>query len=110
MASSKYGRLFTEADMQQIVNVARLEGAPVTVAELVADWDRNGGLRPMTFPADMPLFLLTATDRAALETVAFYRREARRFNLDIKHDEAVLAAFDAMRAWQAAHPAQVTEP
>ena len=97
--AEKYGRLFTEADVQQIVNLARLEGSPVMVDEIVLDIEQRH-LRQMTFPAGEPLFLLRGKDSLAPAAIDLYANLCHIAHADPKHTEGAQAAAAEVRIWQ----------
>jgi hypothetical protein len=115
MSDAKYGRLFTERDVQQLVNVARLEGAPTMVGEIIADWDRNGGLRRLTFAPDEPLFLLRGQDERARSALNAYLDECETDRDDMETPtgafrQAVDEAVADFKAWQEANPERLKVP
>lgn len=127
MASSKYGRLFTEADIAKLM---RCSGA---VPDSESDEELLGVVRSgievldavdsPTFPADEPLFLLRAQDRYAPWGAQHYvdglaenlddvddprrwsSRDVSREQFDKAHE-----AWQEMLLWQRAHPDRVKAP
>lgn len=68
MTDRKYGRVFTEDDVRQIVQWA-IENEIETETELSAYLGEFEG----KFPADEPTFTLRARDQRAIGALAFYR-------------------------------------
>lgn len=101
MADARYGRLFTEDDVVRLINAMTYE-APDEALNLgvVIEQAERDAERPLTFPADEPLFLLRASDPAAPEAIDEYELAASR---------AVPAAAE-FRAWQQANPDRVKVP
>lgn len=109
MSDSKYGRLFTEKDVQYIVNMMRLEGAPNHVCDALPQMEATGKVQ-FTFPADEPLFLLRGQDKAAPAAVRCYRDHARTAGAGSSLRIGVASAAEAMRKWQRSHPERVKVP
>lgn len=117
MADRKYGRLFTMTDVQQLVNVARLDGAPQDVKDLIADWDSNQGLVPFTFPENEPQMVLRAKDVAATPTICAdgeisrdYYGNAQAAGASIDHLVRVTQTSYDFREWQRQRPESVKIP
>lgn len=115
----KYGRLFTIEDVQQILNWGRLEGSPESAMGIVADIDERESLRPLTFPADEPLFLLRGQDKAASLAIAStqphatgvdYAQASLNVGASQDHLSAAWKAAAEMRDWQEANPERVKVP
>jgi hypothetical protein len=101
MTDAKYGRLFTQRDVELIY------GLPDALARLVGELEQEGKL---TFPADEPLFLLRAQDKAALNTLACYLPEARDADASEDYIAAAGKVYDAFKTWRCEHPDRVKVP
>jgi hypothetical protein len=107
---ARYGRLFTERDVEGIVEHISL-GAPnaraaITLLDMTPDaWLKTSPRDPsgFTFPADEPLFLLRATDPAAHRAVWHYAYEAKWMGASDKFVRQALKASDDMREWGEGH-------
>lgn len=75
MPDRKYGPLFTQKDVQQLVVLGRISPR-ASVDELVAEARERGDTPPLTFPADEPLFLIRGQDIAAAPAVMAYGNAA----------------------------------
>jgi hypothetical protein len=111
MAEGKYGRLFTESDVRELLVQAAcraMDGPDDTTAAAIAEQVIAHG--PSTFPADEPLFVLRGQDAAAPETIARYCVEAEKVGAGDRHRTAAALVGVAMVNWQAAHPERVKVP
>lgn len=129
MADSKYGRLFTEADVRKLMHYAVVRGAVEggfmasdadgnrvdPGAMLLADFEceaaRDGGsfgvpLR-LTFPADEPLFLLRGTDGQAQFTVRDYAERCEAAGCAPKHVALAREAAGRFHDFVLEHPERV---
>ena len=109
MSDLKYGRLFTERDVQYIVNMMRLEGAPDHACDALKDMEATGKVH-FTFPSDEPLFLLRGQDTAAPAAIMAYAGWARSIGAADGHLQAARRACNAMERWQHANPERVKVP
>lgn len=108
MADLKYGRLFTEGDVEAILEHF---GAAFETREFgkVADQAIAEGFEP-TFPADEPLFLLRGQDDLAQHTVQSY------FNLAADNGAPASVLISAEKSadqfaeFAIAHPDRIKEP
>lgn len=139
MADSKYGRLFTEADMRRALRYAAHRGEEAGVealcrdavgnlvevgARLLAEMDAEAAVAPelatrfrpsswsvFTFPPDEPLFLLRAKDEVALAGVHGYGEGCDMDGrVDEEQREAVREAIRRFEAWQREHPDRMKVP
>lgn len=115
MSESKYGRLFTERDVERIIAEALIRQHTQEKVRLAGMLEH---LRPeeLTFPADEPLFLLRGQDRLAADAVSRYVQGCL-FYLDrvgppvtVEHVGSASEAYQAMVRWQAANPDRVKVP
>lgn len=116
MPDSKYGRIFTEQDVKELIGWAYAHGRDIGNIE-----DAGGELdnwimaaaddgTPMTFPDDEPVFVLRGKDKAAATTIGSYADECEALGSPAAHVSAVQHAGGAMLAWQAQHPEHVKVP
>lgn len=125
MADSKYGQLFTEADVRLLMAFAYLEGREGKVygqvmeggdaidrgEALLAEWRRLADdpegpfdlTALLTFKPDEPLFLLRGQDEAALAGLYGYDEGCREIGLNHKspHRRGVLEVIRQFTTWQA---------
>lgn len=124
----KYGRLFTEADMERALRAAHdeafsagmvEEGAgleegdrrrwPPTLATLDEEFDARG--ESFTFPADEPLFLLRGQDSHAIATISAYSEDFDYSDPAQKaHVENVEVALAEFARFAIANPGRIKEP
>lgn len=101
MADSKYGRLFTEKDVDEIVNIATSAatlGNVLSGEDCVLTFEQEQG--PLTFSEDEPLFLVRGKDKAAWETLIKYIEECERLGSPDEHIRAAQHAAGKLMAWQ----------
>lgn len=98
----KYGRLFTAEDVVRLVNAMTHEvpDEELNLDALIEQAVREADGRPLTFPADEPLFLLRGKDKFADETVAHYALTCEWGGAGQAHVEASREAALAMNQWQ----------
>lgn len=119
---TKYGRLFTEADVLAIVDEALMAGrdgfddldAPpgermLLILEALIE-RAEADKAPMRFPADEPLFLLRGQDGAALYAVGCYGAISWTMGAGVAHAAAVNLAARQIGEWQEANPGRVKIP
>jgi hypothetical protein len=105
---SKYGRLFTEDDVERILTAAvGVMGHPLIhgFREVI-----DKAKAESTFPADEPLFLLRGNDEVASTAVGAYLRECVLQGCDLAHTTAIERAYDAMMDFAARHPDRMKRP
>lgn len=111
MASSKYGRLFTEDDVLKMLEQAHDSGFDIgsgtaednlgpVPRDFIDQADREGAI---TFPADEPLFLLRGKDLAAHGGAWGYAYEAQRVGASIEFVTAALGCANDLRDWAEQH-------
>lgn len=104
MADNKYGRIFTEEDVHQIVRHA-------VEFEFSSEEDLTDFLEGFEgkFPKDEPTFTLRAQDRRAISAIRFYS-DHQSPKVSMKHEESIddtLAEFDR---WRKENPDRLKEP
>lgn len=120
MSDSKYGRLWTDADVRALLERfgdPELYQDAVDPGEVLLERAMADGFTP-TFPPDEPLFLLRGQDVTAPDVIASlpgdesrdYAEAALACGAPWAHCEAAVEAARAMRAWQHEHPDRVKVP
>lgn len=119
MADSKYGRLFTEDDVREIVNAAVFAG--IELAESGDEEDtRNfhgdaiydavvSGV-DVKFPEDEPLFVLRAQDDIAFDTILAYYEACKDAGIRQEHLDNVDASIELFRKFRDENPDRVKDP
>jgi hypothetical protein len=102
--NSKYGRLFTEADVRKYI-----EGLGGVDFSGSIDDDSELSTVESTFPEDEPLFVLRAKDRRALGAVRFYYTHQSNYVTD-KHLQGIERAIKAFDEFRNQHPERLKEP
>lgn len=120
MADSKYGRLFTEADVKLLMDWAHSLGqadwpVPDDAIEAYERVDGRSGpfaalAATLTFPADEPLFLLRGQDALASPAIHAYYTLVGDSGCSQEHYKAAVEAQFAVAEWQAANPDRVKVP
>lgn len=130
MAERKYGRLYTDRDVERIISEALIRQHTQNQVSKLDTVLEHIDAAELTFPADEPLFLLRGQDVAAPgaiepdgpgdEDLSYYERAYRaRYAAGLleahgEHDDphllAIKAAAQEMREWQAANPDRVKAP
>jgi hypothetical protein len=108
---SKYGRLFTEADVERIIAEALIQQhkqPQVRAANVIAEVQHQTG--EFTFPADEPLFLLRGQDALAPGVVMSYAMACADAHASEEHRDGAWRTHDALVDWQAEHPDRVKVP
>lgn len=104
----KYGRVFTEADVRALLHCAHA-GSTDLVALSAAAAEKG---KPMTFPADEPVFVLRAQDEVAMAGLMGY--DEGLFSLDVHPDEphrrGVGEMIRAFEEFERAHPDRMGRP
>jgi hypothetical protein len=92
VADNKYGRIFTQGDVEKILERYDPEFAhgDIEFADLLDDMDKEG-VR-FKFPADEPLFILRARDRRAFGAIRHYQDHQTR-NAPSNHQDAIEKAI-----------------
>lgn len=99
MPDSKYGRIFTESDVQKLLQLATGE-EDFDLAGHLATADEMG--ISFKFPEDEPMFVLRARDKRALGAIRFYadHQNPRAPQNHIDGIDKALDAFEHYRHWQ----------
>lgn len=106
MADNKYGRLFTTADVERIVEYAhRTQSGDLD--GILADMD-DDGVR-FKWEADEPLFVLRGRDNTAEGAVRFYR-DHQRPRAPQNHTEGIDKAVTAFRTYRTDNPQMMKDP
>jgi hypothetical protein len=99
----KYGRIFTEDDVRQLVERAGTDGlANSELDALISGFEGKFG--------DEPVFTLRAQDNAALRTIEDYWNACTAIGCSSDHLDNIHTARDAFMTWQQAHPDKVKVP
>lgn len=106
MADNKYGRLFTQEDVEKIVELMDPSGfdagsARVAIEELGSE---------AKFPVDEPLFVLRAQDRYAGPAIGHYLEMCKVADLSEPHVNAVNAAWQDFQEFFDSNPDKVKDP
>ena len=109
---ARYGRLFTEVDVERIIAEALIQQhkrPPVRAAAVIAEveWRYSD---PFTFPDDEPLFLLRGQDALAGPTLMSYAMVCDDVRTSQEHRDGAWNAHDVFVDWQAEHPDRVKVP
>jgi hypothetical protein len=111
----KYGRLFTQEDVERLFGSAVESASQMGVGE--GDLTRvrealsaaRDGMASSRFPADEPLFLLRGKDLLAPVAVQAYGRQLFELG-DVGMAQAVEEVLDGMRGWQRSNRGRVGLP
>ncbi len=102
---AKYGRLFTEDDVQAILRVAGADDGLETALHNLA----YSGYK-LRFDGDEPLFLLLGRDKAVVPTLHGYLDHSAAAGSPAAHIAAVNEQIERFEDWQATHPDVVDAP
>lgn len=108
MPDEKFGCLFTETDVEELINIATGAATSGEVLNL-KDCLNNVG-RPMTFPADEPLFVLRGKDAAAYVGIGAYIDEAERIGASPEFLRRLAHSGGQFLAWQMLHKDRTKTP
>lgn len=126
MSLPKYGRVFTEADVVELlVHVCGVNGerprdyreAPESLKRAITEMEERLAKVPdtqhrLTFPVDEPVFLLRAKDEVAMAGLMGY--DEGLFSLDVHPDEphrrGVGETIRAFEEFERAHPDRMGRP
>jgi hypothetical protein len=105
LADSKYGRVFTEGDVEKILFYAT--GSEEGLADTLAVMDEDG-VR-FKFDADEPLFILRGRDQRAIGAVRWYQdhQSPRAPENHLNGIASAVASFDRYRS---EHAEKLREP
>lgn len=101
MSDDRYGRLFTEAYVEELINVATGQATNGEVLDLEACIiiaESQGVKKP--FPEDEPLFLLRGQDEAVIVAIGAYSDECERLGCDPEFISKVTHTGGQILAWQ----------
>lgn len=110
MADLKYGRVFTQADVQKIIDFMSDENddnKTPDVSDVVNDMDKRS-IR-FKWDKDEPIMVLRARDDTALATVRYYRDHTRPDAPD-NHLDGVQKVFTAFMNFSVDHSDQLKHP
>ena len=119
---SKYGRLFTEGDVDMLVAAMGFADMPEHVVPLRRRAERRLAEEgfELRFPTDEPLFLLRGQDKAATEAIGnvietpessrSYLQACRAVGAHNDHLAAVNSASAEFETWQQQNPDRVKVP
>lgn len=108
MSDNKYGRVFTQADVEKMLNYAADHGYDGEgAADLAARMDADG--ERFKFPADEPLFILRGRDKRARGTVRYYA-DHQSAQAPFNHMNAVEAAYRVFDNYANDNPGEMKEP
>lgn len=104
MADSKYGNIFTEGEVRQIVQECAEQGwgSESELDEFLSGFRRK-------FPPEEPTFTLRARDRRALGAVRFYA-DNQSLNAPQNHLAGVDRAVSDFEAYRRNNPGEMKEP
>lgn len=106
MADGKYGRIFTQDDVCEIVRFMRPDGFDAgSVEAAIEELDSDGSA---TFPPEEPIFTLRAKDRCALGTVRYYGDLIVRSPEE--HKDSVERAVRTFEQFRADHGDRMKDP
>lgn len=109
MADNKYGRLFTEDDLRNVVQKAMEQsitgddGLDKILVQMYEDGE-------FTFGKDEPLFALRGQDKLAVQAISDYGSISSANGVHQDQQHAVQKALDQFKVWQRAHPDRVKLP
>jgi hypothetical protein len=109
MADNKYGRIFTEEDLRNVVANAideKIDGEDGLDQIIVRMYD-NGEFK---FPKDEPLFMLRAQDQLAVQAISDYSSMSAANGVNQDQQHAVQQALDQFKVWQRVHSDRVKLP
>lgn len=108
---SKYGPLYTQQDLDELINIATAAatlGNVLDGSQVVAVFESEQG--PLTFPKDEPLFLLRGKDSNAWETIVKYIELCESSDASDEHIRVAQHSAGKILAWQQIHPELVKVP
>lgn len=109
LAENKYGALYTETDVINILDFVLEDlDSHLTVGDYM-DAVRAGEAGKMKFPPEEPLFLLRGQDKRALAALRFYR-DHQNPRASFLHSNGVEKAMTAFEKFRVQHPDRLKEP
>lgn len=106
MADNKYGRIFTENDVQKILDFVNGEDED-NLTDVLDGMDAEG-VR-FKWEADEPVFVLRARDKTAEGAVRYYR-DHQRPNAPANHLDGAEKSVNAFRDYRQNHPEMMKDP
>lgn len=103
MADNKYGRIFTEQDVVEILSHANPD---ISLGEILENVD-PGDLK---FPADEPLFLIRAQDQLAPQAVTNYLSMSQANGVNSDQQELVARTVNDIKSFQRDNAGKVKLP
>jgi hypothetical protein len=110
MADSKYGRMFTQSDVEKIlewVEENTNSASAIDTAGILEAMDGEG-VR-FKFSADEPTFTFRARDKRAAGAIKHYLDHQAR-NAPTNHIDGIMKAFRAFNTYREENPGQMKEP
>lgn len=108
MADNKYGRVFTEGDLEKILDyVAEANAIDIDLAVLIKDMDEDE-VR-FKFEPDEPLFILRGHDQRAIAAIRYYQ-DHQSPRAPANHLDAIASAVRAFDAYRERFPKKLREP
>lgn len=106
---NKYGRVFTESDVDKILEWIgdQGEGQPLDLAVALENMD-DEGVR-FKFEVDEPLFVLRGHDKRAIGAIKFYA-EHQSSRAPVNHLDAIDKTLQAFIDYREANPGKLKEP
>jgi hypothetical protein len=109
MSDSKYGRIFTEAEVENLVHVAGVTGRDyASLVQSAVGKDGNFD-SAYVFPEDEPLFILRAQDRRALAAIREYYAQCMNV-CDQNHLDAIEKAMSDFDKFRQTYPDRMKIP
>jgi hypothetical protein len=109
VSDNKYGRVFTESDVEKIFEwiVAQGEGQPLDLGMVLESMD-DEGVR-FKFDPDEPIFILRGHDRRAIGAIKHYQ-EHQSARAPHNHTKAIDTAYQSFLDYREQNPGQMKEP
>lgn len=117
MADSKYGRIFTEADVKNILAAGIRAGIEFENNEPTVDGHHDfdvdavyeGIGMPTKFPEDEPVFVLRGQDPVAVETIRDYAARTNAVGSPAEHVAAVVNALAVFNEFKINNPDRIKD-
>lgn len=111
MADMKYGRIFTESDLQKILEFIEpddFKGVSVPDVNTLLDEMDDKGIR-FKWEKDEPVFVLRARDKTAEGAVRYYR-DRQRPGAPANHLDGVEKAYQSFHSYRVDNPELMKDP
>jgi hypothetical protein len=110
MADNKYGRVFTEGDVEKILEWVEENTNSASAIDFtgIIDSMDNEGVR-FKFEPDEPLFILRGHDKRAIGAIRFYQ-DHQSPRAPVNHMDAIEKAALAFDSYRQEHPGELKEP